>query len=128
MRFDLKTPCKNCPFRTDATAIRFSGIERAEEIENSAYRHGFPCHLSADYTGDDDEDGGYVFGDTTQHCAGALMMFARHGDGTIPFMRLPDSEQSDIIERLDWKAPVFEDEESFLQSYEPNHTDKGRET
>lgn len=33
MRFDLKTPCKNCPFRTDDTAIRFSCRERAEEIE-----------------------------------------------------------------------------------------------
>ena len=27
MRFDLRAPCKNCPFRTDATAIRFTGRE-----------------------------------------------------------------------------------------------------
>lgn len=118
MRFDLKTPCKNCPFRTDETAIRFACLERAEEIENSAYRHGFPCHLSAEIDEDDDE-AGYEFGDNTQHCAGALMMFARHGDGTVPFMHMSEKRKDAILDRLDWTAPVFETENDFLESYEP---------
>lgn len=116
MRFDLKTPCKNCPFRTDETAIRFYNRERAEEISESAYRNGFPCHLSAEIDEDDDE-AGYEFGDDTQHCAGALMLFARHDDGTLPFTRLRESAQERVLGRLDWKAPVYEDESDFLDSY-----------
>lgn len=118
MRFDLRTPCKNCPFRTDETAIRFSCVERAEEIAESAYRHGFPCHLSADLVEDDEGGGGYVFGQNTQHCAGALMLFARHDDGTLPFTRLPEQRQQEVLDRLDWKAPIFEDESAYLDSYE----------
>lgn len=119
MRFDLKTPCKNCPFRNDATAIRFRTHSRAEEIAESAYRNGFPCHLSAKHEEEDDdgEGGGFVFGDATQHCVGALMLFARHDDGTIPFSRLPEAEQEAILKRIDWKAPVYEDETDFLDSY-----------
>lgn len=84
MRFDLKTPCKNCPFRSDATAIRFACRERAQEIEESAYRNGFPCHLSAVDTSDEDEEnGGYTFGENTQHCAGYIIMQlkSRFGEG-----------------------------------------------
>ncbi|MFN4296739.1 MAG: hypothetical protein ACK4FB_07835 [Brevundimonas sp.] len=118
MRFDLKTPCKNCPFRTDETAIRFQCLERAEEIEESAYRNGFPCHLSADLE-EDEGDAGYVFGGNTQHCAGALLMFARHGDGPVPFTRLSEAKQEAVLNRLDWSAPVFESEADFLDSYGP---------
>lgn len=119
MQFDLRTPCKNCPFRTDETAIRFACLKRAEEIAESAYRHGFPCHLSADFTGDDDEDGGYVFGENTQHCVGATLMFLKNGGtGNVPFERLRRAEQSRVENRLDWDAPVYEDERDFLESYE----------
>lgn len=116
MRFDLKGPCKNCPFRTDATAIRFACHERAEEIADSAYRNGFPCHLSAEVDEDDDE-AGYEFGENTQHCAGALIMFARHDDGTLPFAALPEARQDEIRDRLEWAAPVYDDESDFLDSY-----------
>lgn len=116
MRFDLKAPCKNCPFRTDQTAIRFYNHERAEEISESAYRNGFPCHLSAEID-EDDEEPGYEFGENTQHCAGALIMFARHGDGTLPFARLSEAKQEAVLDRLDWQAPVYEEERDYLESY-----------
>lgn len=124
MRWDLRTPCKNCPFRTDETAIRFATRERAAEIEESAYRHGFPCHLSADFTGDDDEDGGYVFGDNTQHCAGAAIMYGRNSGGNVPFEHLPEEKQDCISNRLDWSAPVFESEDAFLESYGPEEQEE----
>ena len=118
MRFDLRTPCKNCPFRTDETAIRFACRERAEEIEESAYRNGFPCHLSAKYTGDDDEDGGFEFGENTQHCAGAMIMYLLDGsDGNIPMERLSDRQRDRIQGRLDLDAPVYEGPDAFLDSY-----------
>lgn len=118
MKFDLRTPCKNCPFRTDATAIRFACRERAEEIEESAYRNGFPCHLSADYTGDDDEDGGFVFGENSQHCVGATLLYLMDGSGgNVPFEHLDEAKQEAITARLDWEAPVYEGPGAFLDSY-----------
>ena len=121
MRFDLKDPCKNCPFRTDETAIRFSCRARAEEIEESAYRNGFPCHLSADYEEDDEYGGGgYVFGNNTQHCAGATLMFLKgNGGGNVPFQWLDEAEQEAIEARINWNAPVWDGEDAFLNSYGP---------
>jgi hypothetical protein len=117
MRFDLKTPCKNCPFRMDETAIRFAVRERAEEIEESAYRNGFPCHLSATLD-EDDEDGGFEFGDNTQHCAGALIMYLQGGaSGNVPFEWLSERKQEAICKRLDFDAPVYASPDDFLDSY-----------
>lgn len=121
MRFDLKTPCKHCPFRTDATAIRFSCRERAEEIEESAYRNGFPCHESAQYVEDDERgEDGYTFGENTQHCVGAMLLYLRDGgSGNVVFERLDDAAQDRLWDRLDFDAPVYANEDAFLDSYGP---------
>jgi hypothetical protein len=112
----LKRPCKNCPFTPTETRIRFACKVRAEEIAESAYRNGFPCHLSAVDTSDDDEErGGYVFGEKTQHCAGAIMMFLRDQSGD-PWPGIGnDEELAELLERyMDWKAPHYESEEDFI--------------
>lgn len=118
MRFDLKTPCKNCPFRTDETAIRFSCRERAEEIEESAYRHGFPCHLSATDTSDDDEDGGFEFArnGNTQHCVGAIIMYLNQGDSSTPGTGNDEDLFERISMRVDFDASVFESIDDFLDA------------
>lgn len=116
MKFDLKTPCKNCPFMNTRDGIKFSCRERAEEIEEQAYRNGFPCHLSARDTSDEDEEnGGYVFDKNTQHCAGALLVFLKDGyDGNVPFEQLPEKQQDRIRARLNWDAPTYDSVEQFL--------------
>ena len=118
MLFNLKEPCKHCPFRTDDTRITFSGRERAEQIEEGAYRNGFPCHLSADCeenprTGEE----GFVFGEQTQHCAGYLLLQLRDGGGT-PWPGIGNDEDlaDRIAQQLDWNAPVFESVEDFLEA------------
>lgn len=121
MKFDLKSPCKNCPFRTDETAIRFSGRERAEEIENSAYRRGFPCHLSA--ANEEDENGeseGYVFAadGRSQHCVGALIMFLNDGYDCTPGTGNDDDLFERLSRRVDFDAPVFKSVEDFLAANE----------
>ena len=117
MRFDLKTPCKNCPFRTDDTRIVFRGRERAEEIAESAYRNGFPCHLSAEYVEDDEYDsGGYYAVENSQHCVGALMMFAKDGNDTWPGIDNDEDLIANLYDRLDWNAPVFDTEQDFIDA------------
>ena len=95
MKFDLKRPCENCPFRNGPTRIVFACRERAEEIEEMAYRQGFVCHLTADEVeGDEGEthfdfraDGG------SQHCAGALLMYLKSGmGGNVSFEKLSEDE------------------------------------
>jgi hypothetical protein len=121
LKFDLKTPCKNCPFRSDATRITFACRERAEEIAEQAYRHGFPCHLSADYVEDDDtfdgESGGFVFGEKTQHCVGAIIMFLKDGhESGWPGIDNDEELAERLAGQVDLYAPVFDSEEEFIEA------------
>ena len=118
MRFDLKKPCTNCPFRSDETRITFRSRERAEEIEEHAYRHGFPCHVSADVeenplTGEE----GLVFKEQTQHCAGYILM-RRHEDPGSPWPGIDNDEEllDTLAEGMDWTAPIFKNTEEFLDA------------
>jgi hypothetical protein len=115
-QFKLKKPCRNCPFQPTKEAIKFACEERAEEIAESAYRNGFPCHLSAKDTSDDDPDnGGFVFGDKTQHCAGAIMMFIRDGNESgWPGIDNDEDLAEKLEAQMNWKAPHFESENDFI--------------
>lgn len=64
MRFDLKRPCKQCPFLRGNS---FLHPERAREIANYALTDNetFVCHKTIDKK--------------EQHCAGALLLSERHG-------------------------------------------------
>lgn len=118
--FQLKKPCKHCPFAPSKTRITFSGKERAEEIAEHAYRNGFPCHESATLD-EDAEDAGFEFGKKTQHCAGAVMMFLADGnDSGWPGI----NNDEDLAERLsmhvDWTAPHYESERDFIEANDFN--------
>lgn len=121
MKHQLRKPCKNCPFRNGPNRITFRGRERAEEIAESAYRNGFPCHMSAELIEDDDDlgfEGGYVPGPNTQHCAGSLAMFAQDSCGD-PWPGINNDERTldKIYERLEPIFPeVFESEEAFIEA------------
>jgi hypothetical protein len=115
--YRLKRPCKHCPFAPTDTRIKFACAERAEEIAESAYRNGFPCHQSADLVEDDDGDSdGYVFGEKTQHCVGALMMFLSDSHGCWPGIENDDDLAEQINAYVDWAAPHYESEEDFVKA------------
>lgn len=116
MRYDLRTPCRNCPFRSDETRIKFRCRERAEEIAEHAYRHGFPCHLSAETEEMADGEELFVPGPNTQHCVGALLMFALDGNGEWPGIDNDDELLARLHDRLDWDAPVFQSEQDFIDA------------
>lgn len=113
----LKRPCKNCPFSPADTRITFSCRERAEEIEETAYRNGFPCHLSAvNLELPNGEDTGFMFGTNTQHCAGALMMFIADGHDCWPGVNNDEELVEALRDHLDFTAPHFESSEDFLEA------------
>ena len=99
MRFDLKRPCKNCPFADTPDRISFTCRERAVEIEELAYRKGFVCHEHAEYIDEDDDylgEGGFDFraDGSSQHCFGAIAMHLKDGSSSVP-----------------WEAAIQDDEE-----------------
>lgn len=109
MKFDLKRPCKGCPFRADIEP--YLTKSRAEEIATVLLQDGtFSCH---EHNGFDD-DGDTFEGERAQHCAGA-MIFLEHQDAPNQMMRI--AERIGMYDRtqLDMDAPVFEDEESFIE-------------
>ena len=99
--------------------IRFACRERAEEIEESAYRNGFVCHEHATCVEGEDGEEGFTFGeDGEQHCVGALLMNLYDGNGNVPFEWLPEGEQDRIQSRLDFEYGTFyEGATEFLDSY-----------
>lgn len=120
-QFALKKPCKHCPFSPGPEAIRFRSRSRAEEIAESAYRNGFPCHKSSI----DVEDYGYVMGPETQHCAGALMMFVSDGhEEGWPGIENDEDRADKIRAHMDWKSPHFECEQDFLDFHDPKKRGK----
>jgi hypothetical protein len=118
VRFNLRIPCKNCPFGDKPSRIVFACRERAEEIEEHAYRNGFPCHLSATLD-EEDEEAGYEFGPGTQHCAGAIGMFLNDGYDTWPGV----DNREITADYSKAQAAAFESCEAF---FEANARDSGR--
>lgn len=118
MLFQLRKPCKHCPFVKADTRIKFRGRDRATEIAELAYRQGFPCHESADW--EENEDGteeGTAFGEKTQHCAGALALFINSGYDCWPGVDNDERVVEKAVTRLD-KAfvLVFDSEEDFIEA------------
>jgi len=113
LRYDLKKPCKNCPFAPTETRIRFSCKERAEEIEESAYRHGFPCHLSAEHR-EGEFDDGFIAGENTQLCMGAAMMYLASGQTSWPGIDNNEEIADKIAGNADWNAPHYDNEDAFI--------------
>ena len=118
MKYDLRRPCKNCPFRSDETRITFASRERAAEIEESAYRNGFPCHLSAELQMIGPDEEGYVAGDDTQYCAGHAIFEIQAGGFGSPWPGIDNDEElyDRLAARVDLSAPVFRSVEDFLDA------------
>lgn len=117
--FDLKRPCGLCPFRSDENSIRFASETRALEIALTALIHGFPCHKTAEYVESDEYNGadGYVFGESSQHCAGYLIMKLNE-DCTLLWPGIGDNDEilEHIRTNLDMTAPVFADTNEFVRA------------
>lgn len=66
MKFNLRTPCKNCPFRSDIDP--YLTVQRASEIANC--NGVFACHKTTQH--EDETDETYI-DQSTSACAGFLI-------------------------------------------------------
>jgi len=119
MKFDLRSPCGNCPFRNDRHPFGLRA-DRVRSIlgggKGRAYwpAVSFPCHQTIDY---DRDDGGATVPPTAQQCAGVMIILVREG-------RFNDAMQ--IAHRLgmfdpaglDMDAPVYATTEDAIKGQE----------
>lgn len=112
MNFELKTPCKDCPFRTDVKPYlrkeRAKGISRALKQEQGA----FPCHKTVTY----DDNGEKAGSRKEQHCAGALVMLERMNRPN-QLMRIAQRLGVYKPQLLDMDAPVFDNTTQFIAHF-----------
>jgi len=79
VKYDLKKPCPECPFREEGGNPVRLRLGRVIEIHNTvANWHGgsFPCHKTVTY----DDDGTHVRNENEQHCAGAIAYALKVGE------------------------------------------------
>ena len=107
MKFDLKSPCDQCPFRID-TQKGWLGCERATQIAQTLDQgNTFSCHK----TGRNQRRIG------EQHCAGALIVFKRSQGGFSGMISVAASLQIFNYKLLDLDAPVFESLDDFIEHH-----------
>ena len=114
MYFNLKRPCKTCPFRTDKDF--FLNVERAEEITDAVTRQQgtFACHNTTNEEGFDEDIGEYCPTGEEEHCAGVLIILEKLEQ---PNQMMRIAERLSLYDRskLDMHAPVFDDFEDWIE-------------
>jgi len=110
--YNLKRPCKNCPFRTDVPGYltRARAQEIAESIANGAE---FPCHETTVY---DEETDDMREGPKSQNCAGSLIM-QEHQEAPNQIMRIAERTGHYDAEKLDMSAPVAKSAFAFIDHH-----------
>lgn len=111
MKFELKRPCKHCPFRSDRDP--FLQYERAAEIRDTLLSDGtFSCHETNEFT----EDGDALETRESQHCAGALIAL-EHMEKPNQLMRTAERLGFYDRSKLDMAAPVFKDLNDWVEEH-----------
>ncbi len=118
MRFDLRSPCDDCPFRTNAPMHEGIIAELTSKID-SLLDDGLvhSCHKT-DPRADCEAHKRAPKGSPVQHCAGALIMMEKMGRRQIAAVF---AEIKGIYDpkRLNMEAPVFSSPKEMLLYYVP---------
>ncbi len=106
MNFDLRKPCKSCPFRTDVKP--FINAERAAEIGDAitTQQQTFACHQHTQFDQDDEGEEFNVPHGGDQHCAGALILLEKLGKPN-QMMRIAERLRMYDHTRLKMDSPVY---------------------
>lgn len=98
MKFDLKTPCKDCPFIKGSSTNTTLPDERLDQIV-SDIRHGmsFTCHKTLEKPSCEQ-----------QHCAGA-MIFLEREERPNQMMRIAERVRSYDYTKLNMDADIIDE-------------------
>lgn len=107
MKYDLRKPCNNCPFRSDVKPYIRS--ERVEEIIGVP----FACHKTTKF----DDEGEHLEHDEERHCAGSLIL---HEKMNQPHQMMRIMERLGFYDRkkLDMEAAVYDDAYGMLDAHQ----------
>jgi len=112
MRYDMKRPCDNCPFRIDVPPF----IRPARAIEILTGDQAFACHKTVDYKGSFEGK----LDELTQHCAGVLIILERENKPH-QMMRIMERIGGYDQRKLDRKAPVYASIKACVSAHERAH-------
>jgi len=123
MRFDLKGPCPNCPFRSDKRG--YLRPARVEEICVGLFdERTFSCHKTVAYSEDDEgpddegEDGLHrVLSPGEQMCGGARVFLRKQGR-VIQLEQISGRLIPGPVTEPDMSAPVFDTTRQMVQAQE----------
>ena len=113
LNLNLKRPCNECPFRKD-TMFGWLGKRKATEIIDciAGSDHGsFSCHKTNDFT-----ESGVKETETTEHCAGALILLHKLGSPNMA-MRLGYLARKFNGKNLLDQDQVFDRSEDFIRHH-----------
>lgn len=103
MKFDMSSPCEQCPFRNDLPR-GYLRLARVREIVASLMREeSFPCHKTTVDMEDEDGFCDRAVSKDSQACAGAEIFLLKQGLST-QMGRI--AERLGVAARLDEDAPV----------------------
>lgn len=121
MRFDLKRPCDNCPFRRKG-GVRYLAPRRVAEITHAmldSQGSTFACHKT---TVESEDDEGMSRRETTsnsQHCAGALIFAEKNGNAN-QAMRIAERlglyDAKELLKDKRVLRMVFDDVDEMLKA------------
>lgn len=107
LRFDLRNPCGECPFRLDVPLHQGVGVDLATKtgwaLVDGTFSH--TCHRTdprSDYRAAKDFKG------PLQHCAGAMIMLAKQSPRDLPGIMAKAKDRGWLnVRKLNLKAPVY---------------------
>lgn len=118
MKFTLKRPCNDCPFRREG-GVRLYRARIREIVAGVTGNPGssFPCHKTVQYDVEEDDEQGELDAATrdASHCAGALI-FAHKQEAYPQLIRIMGRLGMYDPERLEEQDTIFDSLHEMLAS------------
>jgi len=109
MKFKIKTPCADCPFRTDSNPFLRRAPQLRHQLRND--QNWFACHETTGV-----KNGKRIKPADQSHCAGAMGVLWNEGNPNLA-MRLALAFKLITVKQLDKMQPVFQSLDDFVRHH-----------